>query len=119
MMRLVRDYASVEKLKKERRSVEETKFCLRDLREFRRVFRRFDTDHSRDIGLEELQQMLAVIVGGAATGHWGTKELEDVLAACDEDAGGSLDFPEFLRVMRQLVDRNWRGINEKSSAMAS
>lgn len=115
LLRLVRDYSSKEKLLKERRAVQDTKFSRSELKEFRKIFHMFDKNDSGEMDFEELQQMVAVIVGRVATGHVGTRELRDILFMFDEDEQGFLDFPEFLHVIRHLVDSNWRGINDKSA----
>jgi len=121
MMRHVRDFASSEKLKKEKLAVQETRFTQVELKGFRQVFRMFDTDNSVDMGLPELQQMLTIIVGGAATGHKSTQELKQCFKSFDEDREPgqeyAVDFPEFLQLMRHLTDQNWCGINDKSDQM--
>merc|ERR1711879_591443 len=113
LMRVVQDDFSKQKQEKEKKAVEETKFSRSELKEFREVFHSFDTDGSGDMDFAELQQMVAVIVGGAAMGYKGEQELREVLRQADEDGEGILDFPEFLHIIRILVDQNFLGINDR------
>jgi len=116
LMRVVRDNEQAEKQEMERKAVEDTKFARDELRQFREVFRTFDTDDSGDMDFDELQQMVALLVGGQAMGDKGAKELRVILEAADEDGSGVMDFPEFLRILRMLVDQNWRGFSDRLSA---
>lgn len=109
LMRLVSNRCSREKLAKERAAVADTRFSVRELREFRKVFRSFARDPRGDMHFDELQEMMGTITR-AATGARGSQELLDIVRryAGSDDA---LDFPQFLHVMRDLVEKNWGNIN--------
>jgi len=42
-------------------------------------------------------------------------ELNNYLKAVDEDENRALDFPEFLYIMRKLLDANFQNINEAAA----
>lgn len=117
LMRLVRNRWSREKLAKERAAVADTKFSVRELREFRKVFKAWDANESLDLNFEELQKMIASITR-VAQGARGEKELHDIFRLFDSNNDDALDFPEFLRVMRKLVAENWRGINDSARRLS-
>ncbi|CAL1152733.1 unnamed protein product, partial [Cladocopium goreaui] len=90
-------------------SVVATHFSVRDLREFRKVFKSYATNSSGDMSFEELQSMLGSITR-AAQGARGSQELLEILRRYSQ-GDNAVDFPEFLHVMRDLVAHNWGNIN--------
>eukprot|EP00913_Durusdinium_trenchii_P025800 g24214.t1 len=78
LMRLVSNRCSREKLAKERAAVADTRFSVRELREFRKVFRSFARDPRGDMHFDELQEMMGTITR-AATGARGSQELLDIV----------------------------------------
>lgn len=109
LMRLVSNRCSRERLAKERAAVVATHFSVRDLREFRKVFKSYATNSSGDMSFEELQSMLGSITR-AAQGARGSQELLEILRRYSQ-GDNAVDFPEFLHVMRDLVAHNWGNIN--------
>merc|ERR1712151_780360 len=109
LMRLFSDNLSKEKLQKERSAVKETAFSMDELKEFRKVFRMYDVDRNGTFDFEELQQMIAVLVPHA-TGHKATKQLMNMMIEMDEDGTHTLDFPEFLLLMKKILKENWQNI---------
>lgn len=116
LMRLVSNRCSRERLAKERAAVVATHFSVRELREFRKVFKSYATNSSGDMSFEELQSMLGSITR-AAQGARGSQELLEVLRRYSRGDDG-VDFPEFLHVMRDLVAQNWGNINSLTAKPA-
>lgn len=115
LMRLVSNRCSRERLAKERAAVKATSFSVRELREFRKVFKSYATSSSGDMSFEELQSMLGSITR-AAQGARGSQELLEVVRRYSRD--DAVDFPEFLHVMRDLVADNWGNINILTAKVA-
>eukprot|EP00931_Biecheleriopsis_adriatica_P061048 TRINITY_DN36691_c0_g1_i1.p1 TRINITY_DN36691_c0_g1~~TRINITY_DN36691_c0_g1_i1.p1 ORF type:complete len:1182 (-),score=270.57 TRINITY_DN36691_c0_g1_i1:36-3404(-) len=113
LSRLVSNRWSKEKLNKEQRAVRDTKFSLRELKEFRKVYRAYDMNESGDLSFPELQQMIAGIVD-LAKGVAGESQLQEIFRMFDENNDDMLDFSEFIRVIRKLLDDNWGGIKERT-----
>jgi Ca2+-binding EF-hand superfamily protein len=78
-----------------------------ELKQFRELYKACDTDGSGDVDFQELCTILENLVPMDAQA---TRELEQVVNSVD-DGGGTLDFWEFLRLMKKLQDKNWRNIN--------
>merc|ERR1712232_344542 len=55
VLRLVADRSSKAKVERERQAVQDTGLIRRERKEFRQVFRAFDTDESGDMSFDELQ----------------------------------------------------------------
>merc|ERR1712151_612291 len=98
-----------EKMEKERKAVLAAHFSKAELKEFRQVFRMYDVDKNGTFDFDELQQMIAVLVPHA-TGHKATKQLMSMMMEMDEDNSHSLDFPEFLILMKKILSENWQNI---------
>ncbi|CAJ1423718.1 unnamed protein product [Effrenium voratum] len=117
LMRLVSNRCSREKLVKERAAVMDTRFSVRELKEFRSVFKAFGAQGG-ELAYPELQKMLATIMR-AAEGDRGSRELQQIVQQYDSNQDGSVDFPEFLRVMRHLLTSNWENINMHAEVAAT
>jgi len=112
-MRLVTERCSREKLAKEQKAAKETNFSVRELKQFRKVYKGFDTDTSGDMNFKELQHMIATIVA-SADGSKAERSLHEIFEMFDGNKDQKLDFPEFLHVMRHILDTNWNGINDQT-----
>lgn len=118
LMRLMADQTSREKLDKEKKALETTHFSSDELKEFRQIFKQFDTDGNGRFDFDELREMISLLVP-AAKGDKATKELRTMMAEIDSDGNENLDFPEFLYFMRKILDANWHGVAGSKNAAES
>jgi len=72
-----------------------------ELERLRREFKRADVDQSGGIAREEIQTLFK----RCWVGPWDRKAASQVIASVDKDGDASLDFLEFLHLMRLLQDR--------------
>jgi calcium-binding protein CML len=107
MMRIIEDRQEEFMLDKEKKAIDASRFTNDEIKEFRTIFALFDSDCSGDLTTKELQDMLSSIVPVNTTT---SEELLSLMASCDEDSTRSMDFPEFLRLMRLVLDENWGDI---------
>jgi calmodulin len=75
-----------------------------EVAEYRMRFALYDDDGSGDIGGGELRQLLGEILPAAAFSMKHRARLEKLLKEADEDGNGTLDFGDFLRLMRHHHD---------------
>jgi len=76
-------------------------FSPHEVKEQKKVFNYYDADLSGDIGRSELQRLCSEIFPEDVLP---SKQLRKLLGNVDEDGGGTLDFNEFLDLMRQCYD---------------
>lgn len=94
----------------------ETKFTRREVVGFREVFVSFDRDRSGNLQERELREMLQKVLGVAIGMDPASKPLEaQLIEEIDNDGDSALDFSEFLRLIRKLLDSNYCGINDKAA----
>jgi len=74
----------------------------------RESFLKYDEDGSGDIDNQEIAKLMADLFPEAAFDPKKRAELHKILAEVDENQDGSLDFPDFLRLMRQFDDMQER-----------
>jgi Ca2+-binding EF-hand superfamily protein len=79
-----------------------------ELKQFRDLHRACDNDMSGYVDFEEL---VAVISNLVPMDLESTAELKTMVDAIDNDKNTSLDFWEFLTLMKKIQDMNWRNIN--------
>jgi Ca2+-binding EF-hand superfamily protein len=102
------DICEKEQHAKERIAVRETEFTVQEVAEFRELFVGSDTGDRTGLTLKELRGMLERI---APLGHNNMEHLRSVFRQNAESGSGrTCDFPEFLQVMRRLLDENFAGI---------
>lgn len=75
-----------------------------EVQEYRARFASYDNDGSGDIGGSELRELLGEILPAASFSMKHRARLERLLKEADEDGNGTLDFPDFLRLMRHHHD---------------
>jgi len=73
-----------------------------------RMFKAHDTDGSGDIAYKELRDLLTELFPHLASQAEQRPQLLEIVAAADEDRSGTLDFGDFVRLVRQ-----WRDVEEK------
>eukprot|EP00403_Amphidinium_massartii_P022163 CAMPEP_0178390020 /NCGR_PEP_ID=MMETSP0689_2-20121128/10428_1 /TAXON_ID=160604 /ORGANISM="Amphidinium massartii, Strain CS-259" /LENGTH=885 /DNA_ID=CAMNT_0020010511 /DNA_START=6 /DNA_END=2663 /DNA_ORIENTATION=+ len=73
-----------------------------------RKFKEHDSDGSGDIAYKELRDLLMDLFPHVAANAEKRPQLLEIVAAADEDRSGTLDFGDFVRLVRQ-----WRDVEEK------
>jgi len=112
MMRVIDDRTLAVNLTKEQEAIQSSKFSREEIKEFRHVFAMFDTDASGDLSEDEFMKLIMGIVPMHGDRM---KDLQALLSAADDDGNKQLDFAEFVKVMRGMMDKNWHGINDSAA----
>jgi Ca2+-binding EF-hand superfamily protein len=82
-------------------------FTRPDLADFKKTFARFDDDKSGDVDVLELSDMMRYL------GHNSSlDEVHQLIAKVDFNDSGSLDFREFVRLLRQHREGEVKGIKQ-------
>lgn len=76
---------------------EELGFSEEEMFQFQEVFEQFDEDHSGEIEISELRNLLKTL-GQSPT----TEQLQTILKSEDKNDNDSLDFREFLKLMKRV-----------------
>eukprot|EP00927_Polykrikos_kofoidii_P006838 TRINITY_DN12773_c0_g2_i1.p1 TRINITY_DN12773_c0_g2~~TRINITY_DN12773_c0_g2_i1.p1 ORF type:complete len:1459 (-),score=189.46 TRINITY_DN12773_c0_g2_i1:590-4687(-) len=117
MLRKVYDVSLRQRYEAEQQSITKTQFSLEEVREFRSIFANFDTTNSRDIDSWDLQKMISGLFP-----NWDEARLKDELPQLLQgfvfDRPQSVDFGEFLHVMKKMISTNWNGIVSVTAEMA-
>jgi len=123
LLRILEDDNDRNSLAVERKAAEKARFAADEVHEFREIF---DHWHSR---LKELGEGCGAATSGKALTSEGIArilrslglklpapsdyvELDAICKECDQDKNGNIDFPDFLVLMRWLLDMDFRKINE-------
>jgi Ca2+-binding EF-hand superfamily protein len=126
VMRLIKDMQDGQRISKEHKAVAETKFTPSQVQDFRELFTKA-AGNTQEVSFEALMDLLSCIV---PMGTRNCEELWDMfleVASCQTGTGdgcvhfGSeemLDFPEFLWLMRELLNKDFAGITERANALA-
>jgi len=113
LMRQFHDIQSQEKIEKELQAIEETSFSAEEVHEFRELFLNTDVDGDLELSITEVKKMIANI---CPVGNNNCDVLQQAFNDVSNKQGmvdGSLDqcdFPEFLWLMRKLLDINYGNI---------
>lgn len=119
LMRQVKDIQDQLMLSKELRAIEETRFSPSEVLEFRELLLAVRGE-AAEIGLHEVQMLLGAVVPMGAKNQVQLKEKFDQVAKRQSGVDGSsemLDFPEFLWLMRDLLDMNFANMAERVKEM--
>ncbi|CAE7603843.1 unnamed protein product [Symbiodinium natans] len=79
-------------------------YTMEEVAVMREKFARYDADGSGDIDNHELGKLFQDLCPDMASNMAKRAEVARILAEVDPDKTGSLDFPDFLRLMRQVDD---------------
>lgn len=90
-------------------------FSKEEVSQFREVFNIADEDHSGSICFKELRSLFSQMVPLLGDAVF---ELSKLFAQVDDNGDAELDFHEFLRLMRMLLDHNWRNVVGVAGAKA-
>jgi len=127
LMRTLEDDEDRSSLAVERKAAEKAKFNIEEVQEFRAIFDRWH------ICLKDLGEGCGAAKEGKALTSEGIArilrslhvhlphvsdytQLEQICMDSDIDGNGNVDFPDFLVVMRRLLDENFRHINDTCTA---
>jgi Ca2+-binding EF-hand superfamily protein len=120
MMRQLHDMQDQLRIGKELEAVSETKFTPVEVADFRELFLAAG-DGIKELGFAEIKSLLMCVV------PMGTKNVEELkhmfeeFAAKQNGVAGDaalLDFPEFLWLMRQLIDMNFANMTDRANSIA-
>jgi len=109
LMRTVEDLGHLTQLQKERHVIEETRFSSSEVSEFRSIFLEVTQNEPR-MSLGEFKEMMSPVC------PMGDKNSHAISAMWMEICDGSsklFDFPDFLIMMRRLLDMNFANMNER------
>lgn len=110
-MRRFSDLKEAEAKEKEARLLGplEPKFSTQEILEFRQIFDGFDGGETGEIGypgmVKLLKQLLKINLTDAQA-----ESLKSLVHEADDDQNGSLDFQEFLLLMRRMINENFAKI---------
>ncbi|CAE7270518.1 Shprh [Symbiodinium pilosum] len=111
LMGLFRGFKDKERSRKEQQATKEAGFTNQEVAEFRELFLNSLGADSQDLGFEEFR---AMIHGITPLGDALTTELEEIFAeVCKKQT--EADFPDFLLLLRKLLDCNFASIKDKTS----
>jgi len=119
LFRLCNDMQIVEKNKKLVKAEDETRFLPQEIQEFRKLFLSSDMNQDHEISLPEFKKMIAAIcpMGDRNSNAFSQMFREVCARQCFvEGKKDHADFPEFIWLMRRLLDTNFGGIKEKTAA---
>eukprot|EP00441_Pelagodinium_beii_P043394 CAMPEP_0197627016 /NCGR_PEP_ID=MMETSP1338-20131121/5749_1 /TAXON_ID=43686 ORGANISM="Pelagodinium beii, Strain RCC1491" /NCGR_SAMPLE_ID=MMETSP1338 /ASSEMBLY_ACC=CAM_ASM_000754 /LENGTH=1038 /DNA_ID=CAMNT_0043197627 /DNA_START=1 /DNA_END=3117 /DNA_ORIENTATION=- len=117
LMQLFREHQDKERVLKEQVAIKDTGFTATEVAEFRELFLAAD-DSSGELSFQEFKTM---VDGITPLGDALTQELEKIFYEVTDRSLGvdgnadEADFPEFLWLMKELLQRNFAGIKEKTS----
>jgi len=109
MMRKFVDESDADQLKKEKEAIERTGFSREDVASWRDIFVKFDLDGSGEYDSAEVTKLLNS-VGIKCTERTMYQLFLQRFAKADEDLNNSLDFPEFMLLICDLVEIDFCGI---------
>mmetsp|Transcript_15825 Transcript_15825/g.37287 ORF Transcript_15825/g.37287 Transcript_15825/m.37287 type:complete len:1068 (+) Transcript_15825:39-3242(+) len=128
VMSQLKDVQDQLRVAKELKAVVDTKFSQPEVAEFRELFLTAtaangeDASDDKELGFEEIKKLLSVIV------PMGTKNVVELKQSFDETAkmqmgapgdAEKLDFPEFLWLMRALLDKNFANMGDRAAKAAN
>ncbi|XP_077998311.1 EF-hand domain-containing protein D2-like [Glandiceps talaboti] len=73
-------------------------FSRKEIKDFEKMFKKYDVDNDKFINFEELKHMMEKL--GAPQTHLGLKEM---IATVDEDHDGQISYREFLLIFRKAA----------------
>uniref|UniRef100_A0A7S2JB72 EF-hand domain-containing protein n=1 Tax=Alexandrium andersonii TaxID=327968 RepID=A0A7S2JB72_9DINO len=119
-VRLLRDYTDWDDFRKRRRAFADLHLTDDEIEGFREVFQRFGTTTPGLVLFAEFKDMLSRVVPESSASD--DMELARIVKLAVPDGTQAvlhgLDFPDFVRVMMTLQDKNWCEINGNASKIA-
>jgi Ca2+-binding EF-hand superfamily protein len=109
LMRKFIDQSMAEQMLKERDIVAKTRFDTDEVAQWREIFLKFDTDGSSSFDKDE-GKVLLLAVGINLNERTMHDRYLQLFVEVDLDRDDAMDFPEFLLMMRRLLDLDFGGI---------
>lgn len=109
LMRRFCDAKEQKALEKEKAYAERAKIPKEEVAEFRNIYHELCRD-TAELGFSGCLKLLSR-VGVKGVGEVGMDYLRRLVKECDEDESGGTDFPEFLLLVRRILDEDFKGIN--------
>jgi len=103
--------SDAEQLAKEKEVIKRTDFGTDEVSQWRAMFEQFDSDGNMEFDIDEATKLLRV--AGIPMDASLINEFQKIFHRVDEDRNGTVDFPEFLLLIRALVDVNFAGIRDR------
>jgi calmodulin len=114
LMRRFLDESDAAQLLKEKDMVKRTRFEPEEVAQWRDIFIKFDDDKSGAFDHQE-GKMLLQAVGINLNERTMHDRYLAIFNEVDEDGDGNMDFPEFLHIMRKLIDIDFGGIASRTA----
>jgi len=112
MMRQFQELREKDRLEKETKAVQESKFDSDEVEEFRVLFIGEEEDRT-ELGFSDFRQMIIRCCTSLKEAE--TAQLQTIFKEIiGGDGQGKADFPEFLRLMRKVLDVDFANIQEQS-----
>jgi Ca2+-binding EF-hand superfamily protein len=118
LLRRFVDESEQKRLKKERVIVKETNFANDEVSSWREIYLKFDQDNSGQIESGEARALLQA-VGVTLSSRTLNEDYLDAFNAADRDGNGTLDFPEFLLLIKGFIDSDFGGVRTRLKFDAS
>lgn len=118
LMRQVHDHEEHERVAKEHLAVKEAGFNRREVEEFRELYMGGDIENScRELTFAAFRRMIGTV---CPVGERNTQTLTDIFnsTVLERDGTRTADFPEFLLLMRKLLDTDFGGLAERTQNAA-
>ena len=112
LMRKFVDDREAEYMRKEKAAAQRANFSADETKLWRTIFLKFDEDKSGEFDSTEGKVLLQA-VGINLNERTMHDEYLRLFREADEDQSESIDFPEFLILMRRLLDIDFGGISSK------
>lgn len=112
LLRSFTDDVEYAKVQKERQMAKRCGTSHEEVAQFREIFAEYDQGDQGALTLGEVRKVLRTL--HVRLDHEQQERLRVYFTQADEDASGSLDFAEFLLIMKILTEADFAGINEAS-----
>jgi calmodulin len=113
LMRRFLDESDAAALLKEREIIQRTGFLPDEVTAWRDIFLKFDEDKSGAFDVGEGKTLLQAVGINLNERAMHDRYLQ-IFHEVDEDDDGNMDFPEFLLIMRRLIDMDFGGIASRT-----
>lgn len=128
LMRFLEDDNDRNSLAVERQALEEAKFSKEEVSEFRQIFYHWAANDAKEgargaskdskaLSPDGMYRMLRSM--GMNLTAEDREQLFTMAKQADQDGNGNVDFPDFLILMRRLLDANFCGLNQVAEAAAT
>lgn len=109
LMRTVEDLEQLTQLQKERGMIEETRFTSNEVSEFRNIFLAVTKGESR-MNLADFKEMMSPV---CPMGDKNSHAISAMWMEICDSVSKMFDFPDFLLMMRRLLDMNFANMNQR------